>query len=108
MPSSTRFFDLLISHRLDHAAVVLYLDNKVGEIVRRLISLGLANDTLILFFSDNGPHVEGGHDVKFFNSSGGLRGHKRSLYEGGVRSPSIVSAFLRFLLHARILYPNQG
>ena len=59
--------------------------------MRKIQSLEVANDTLTVFVSDNGPHAEGGHNVKFFNSSGGLRGHKRSLYEGGVRSPSIVS-----------------
>ena len=35
----------------------------------------------VFFASDNGAHLEGGHDYKFFNSTGGLLGHKRSLYE---------------------------
>lgn len=42
---------------------------------------------MIFFASDNGAHLEGGHDYHFFNSTGGLTGHKRSLYEGGMRSP---------------------
>jgi arylsulfatase A-like enzyme len=40
--------------------------------------------------SDNGAHNEGGHSYLFFNSSGPLRGFKRSLYEGGVRSPTMI------------------
>ena len=40
--------------------------------------------------SDNGAHNEGFHKVTFFNSTGGLRGFKRSLYEGGVRSPTLM------------------
>ncbi|MCG8336591.1 MAG: sulfatase-like hydrolase/transferase, partial [Proteobacteria bacterium] len=44
-----------------------------------------------IFTSDNGPDSHGGTDQKFFNSTGGLRGHKRDLYEGGIRAPFIVS-----------------
>ena len=40
--------------------------------------------------SDNGAHNEGGHSYKFFDSTGPLRGYKRSLYEGGIRSPSLI------------------
>jgi len=63
----------------------------VGEIVKELEELGLAKNTIIMFTSDNGPHLEGGADPQFFNSNGGLRGFKRDLYEGGVRVPFIVS-----------------
>ena len=45
---------------------------------------------MILFVSDNGPHKEGGADPAYFNSSGGLRGIKRDLYEGGIRVPMIA------------------
>ena len=45
---------------------------------------------IVFFASDNGAHLEGGHSYTFFNSTGGLLGHKRSLYEGGMRSPSMV------------------
>ena len=47
-------------------------------------------NTLILFVSDNGPHREGGADPEFFRSSGGLRGIKRDLYEGGIRVPMVA------------------
>jgi len=52
--------------------------------------LGLSENTIVIFSSDNGSHREGGADPDFFNSSGGLRGNKRSLYEGGIRVPMIV------------------
>jgi len=74
----------------DHAAVVSYLDIKVGDVVKRLRSLGLEEKTLVIFASDNGAHQEGGHHVGFFDSTGGLRGYKRSLFEGGTRSPSMA------------------
>ena len=50
----------------------------------------MEDDTIIIFASDNGAHREGGADPKFFNSSAGLRGIKRDLYEGGIRTPYIV------------------
>jgi arylsulfatase A-like enzyme len=76
----------------DHAASITeYLDKDVGRILDKLEELGIANNTLVLFTSDNGPHNEGGHDVHFFNSSGPFRGFKRSLYEGGIRVPFVAS-----------------
>lgn len=73
------------------AAMVRRIDNYVGEIVRVLEELGIAENTLIMFTSDNGPHEEGGADPEYFNSGGGLRGVKRDLYEGGIRVPMIAS-----------------
>jgi arylsulfatase A len=69
------------------AAMVSRIDRYVGEIVQVLEELGIAENTMIMFTSDNGPHQEGGADPDFFHSSGGLRGVKRDLYEGGVRVP---------------------
>ena len=76
--------------RAARAAMITTLDADVGRIVDRLDRLGLARSTLILFTSDNGPAPEGGQDVAFFNASGGLRGIKRDLYEGGIRVPMIA------------------
>lgn len=73
------------------AAMVFRLDVYVGQVVERLKSLGLYDNTLIVFCSDNGPHREGGADPDFFNSNGIYRGYKRDLYEGGIRVPFIVS-----------------
>ena len=67
----------------DHAAVIFYLDGLVGQLVGVLKELKLERNTLTIFASDNGAHLEGGHTEQFFHSSGGLRGAKRSLYEGG-------------------------
>eukprot|EP00940_MAST-03C_sp_MAST-3C-sp2_P002291 g2291.t1 len=74
----------------DHAAAVTYMDRCVGGILDTLRKNNFENDTIVFVASDNGAHLEGGHDVHFFNSTGGLRGHKRSMYEGGHRSPTLV------------------
>lgn len=72
------------------AAMVARLDRDVGRIVDRIDELGLGDDTLILFTSDNGPHSEGGHRADAFDSNGPLRGIKRSLHDGGIRVPTIA------------------
>ena len=73
------------------AAMVSVLDRQVGEIRTLLDSLGISDNTIIVFTSDNGPHIEGGADPAYFNSNGGLRGIKRDLYEGGIRVPFIMA-----------------
>jgi arylsulfatase A-like enzyme len=73
------------------AAMIAILDRQVGEIVRRVEELGIADNTLIVFTSDNGPHLEGGADPEYFDSNGPFRGTKRDLYEGGIRVPMIAS-----------------
>lgn len=72
------------------AKMLLDLDNDVKNIRAALEEYGIAKNTLIIFSSDNGPHQEGGHKVDFFDSNGEKRGHKRHLYEGGVRVPMIA------------------
>jgi arylsulfatase A len=73
------------------AAMVTRMDRDVGRIVDLLRSRGVDQKTLVIFTSDNGPHQEGGADPEFFKSSGGLRGIKRDLYEGGIRVPMVAS-----------------
>lgn len=77
--------------RAAFAAMVTRLDRSVGEIVAKLKKLGIEKNTLIIFTSDNGPHLEGGASPDFFKSGGPLRGYKRSMYEGGIRVPFIAS-----------------
>ncbi len=72
-------------------AMISILDQQVGEIMGKIDELGLREKTIIIFTSDNGPHLEGGGDPDYFDSNGPLKGYKRDLYEGGVRVPLIVS-----------------
>ncbi len=74
----------------NHAAMITYLDRDIGKLFDKLRELGLDEETIVFFSSDNGPHREGGADPYFFLSAGVLRGFKRSLHEGGVRVPLIV------------------
>lgn len=73
------------------AAMISRLDAYVGEIMAKLEEKGLAENTIVVFTSDNGPHEEGGADPTFFGRDGKLKGLKRSCHEGGIRVPFIVS-----------------
>jgi len=84
--------------RAAYAAMISDLDEHVGIILKRLKRLGLEDNTIVIFTSDNGPthggkdpnfHI-GGAACTFFNSNGGLRGYKGSCYEGGIRVPCVV------------------
>lgn len=70
--------------------MVTLLDKQVGEVLDKLKTLGLDQNTLVIFSSDNGPHLEGGADPDYFDSNGRLRGYKRDVYEGGIREPMIA------------------
>jgi arylsulfatase A-like enzyme len=74
----------------NHAAMITRLDRDVGRIIEHVKQLGLDDNTIIFFTSDNGPHKEGGAKPDFFQSGGPLRGIKRSLHDGGIRVPMIV------------------
>jgi arylsulfatase A-like enzyme len=71
-----------------YAAMVSMVDDGVGKIVESLKQWGVRNNTLIMFCSDNGAANR--YDGRF-NSSGELRGRKRDMYEGGLRTPMIVN-----------------
>ncbi len=73
-----------------HAAMISRMDSDIGRLMARLAEKGIADKTIVLFTSDNGPHREGGNDPDFNDSNGPLRGIKRDLYEGGIRVPLIV------------------
>lgn len=72
------------------AAMITRLDGYVGRMLDQLRLLGLAENTLVIFTSDNGPHDEANHDLERFRPAGRLRGIKRSLTEGGIRVPAIA------------------
>jgi arylsulfatase A-like enzyme len=73
-----------------YAGMVTRLDRDVGRILELIAELGLDENTVVMFSSDNGPHLEGGAEPDFFDSNGPFRGYKRDLYEGGVRVPLLV------------------
>ncbi len=73
-----------------YAGMITRMDRDVGRILELLREQGLAENTLVLFSSDNGPAKEGGADPVHFNSNAGLRGFKRSVAEGGIRVPMIT------------------
>ena len=73
-----------------HAAMITRLDNAVGRMLEQLRVLGLAENTLVIFTSDNGPHNESGHNLARFQPSGPFTGTKRSLTDGGIRVPAIA------------------
>ena len=78
--------------RAGYAAMITQMDDSVGQVHSLVKELGLDNDTLIVFTSDNGPTFNrlGGSDSDFFKSAGVFKGLKGSLYEGGIRVPTIV------------------
>ena len=77
-----------------YAAMVSQMDDYVGKIMQLLSQLKLDDNTLVIFSSDNGTHVEGGRKLKdvtdVFKSSGPLKGTKRALYDGGIRVPFVA------------------
>ncbi|MFT5124437.1 MAG: arylsulfatase A [Kiritimatiellia bacterium] len=96
-PRETKPYEILRSgynlprHR--HAAfagAMTFLDRDVGKIMALLKALGLDENTLVIFSSDNGPHSEGGADPTYFDSNGPLQRGKGWLYEGGIRVPMIA------------------
>jgi len=85
--------------RAGYAAMISDLDDHVGRVLAALDDAAVADQTLVIFTSDNGATHEGqadpnfhigGADPKFFNSTAGFRGYKGSVYEGGIRVPMIA------------------
>ncbi len=72
------------------AAMVSQLDGLVGRVVTHLNTLGLSENTLVVFTSDNGPHREAGNNPQFFQAAAPHRGLKRDLTDGGIRVPFIA------------------
>lgn len=72
------------------AGMISRLDRDVGRLLALIKELGLDDNTIVFFTSDNGPVSVGGRDYQFFNGAGPLRGKKGDLYDGGIREPMIV------------------
>ncbi len=81
----------------EYASRITLFDQQVKRLYEALEKRGELENTLIVFTSDNGPwsgshrfkkHLK--HSYQFFKSSGGLKGYKRDLYEGGIRVPCII------------------
>ena len=70
--------------------MITRMDGHVGRMLDKLQELGIAENTLVIFTSDNGPHNESNHDLKRFEPSGPYSGIKRSLTDGGIRVPAIA------------------
>lgn len=75
---------------ITYAAMISRMDRDIGRIFDLLKDLGIDDNTIVMFGSDNGPSDEGGQSLEFFNSTGELRGKKRDVYEGGIRIPFIA------------------
>src|SRR5487761_1161579 len=76
------------SPRAAYAAMITRMDRDIGRLMSELKELGIDEQTLVFFASDNGAVFPlSGTDPEFFHSTGGLRGYKQDLYEGGIRTP---------------------
>lgn len=87
------------------------IDNEVGDILQLLIDLGIDENTLVIFNSDNGPSIESylpkeGYKANFFNSFGPFDGIKRDVLEGGERTPLIARWPVRIPAGSVVDSPN--
>jgi len=83
-------YEHLDAPRRMYAAFISTMDEMVGEVIDHLDKSGLREDTLIIYLSDHGHSVEQ-RTFSGGGSSGDFRGHKFTLWEGGIRVPCIVS-----------------
>jgi len=82
-----------------YATAITRLDTAMADLMRHLEQLGVAENTLVVFTSDNGPADEYGADTRTFRSAGPFDGLKRDVYEGGLRVPTFVWRKGGFAVH---------
>jgi arylsulfatase A-like enzyme len=88
IPENPAFFQKPWTEEVrNYAAMVALVDRDVGRVMQKLKDLGIDEKTLVIFSSDNGANRE---FIEPLGSTGGLRGYKRILYEGGIRTPFIA------------------
>lgn len=73
-----------------YAGMITYVDHTVRRVLQKLRELGIEENTLVIFSSDNGSYEEGGYHYSMLDSNAPFRGGKRDLYEGGIRVPTIA------------------
>lgn len=100
MHAPPKYLDRFAELRWDRrvmAAMISAVDDGVGEVMAELERQGILDETCVFFTSDNGPSresrnwLDGNVDPYYGGSAGGLKGHKFSLFEGGIRVPGIIS-----------------
>ena len=90
-PTEGRYLRHNMMPRATYAAMVSRISRDVGRVIDVLHELGVADETIVIFTSDNGPHSAGGmQGPAFFDSTAGLRDMKWQLTEGGVRVPGVI------------------
>ena len=89
MIGNGHYADQEIAHAA-YAAMIDRMDSDVGRILQQLDRLGVADNTLVIFTSDNGAAMRLYKGDDYFRSTAGLRGHKQNMYEGGIRTPMLA------------------
>ena len=97
-PKFAKMYDSMAMPRRSYAAMITTTDDRIGQVLNALDSWGLRDNTLVIFMSDNGHSTEQFKNwgVNYgANGGGGNTGHwrgaKASMFEGGIRVPSIIS-----------------
>jgi len=77
----------------EYYANITYMDAQLGRVLQALADMGIEEETVVVFASDNGPVTSAWlqwYETNAYGSTGGLRGRKHFLYEGGIKVPAII------------------
>jgi arylsulfatase A-like enzyme len=89
-PKYTQMYSQYSEDEQHYYGCITALDEQMGRLRSELRELGISDDTMVWFCSDNGPEGKDGKSGRTRGSAGPLRGRKRSLFEGGVRVPGLL------------------